>query len=89
MKDYQPTLGNWRLPPYNREAFSKVREIMPSASINWNKGLAVLENTSKKRNLNVKLKENEEMGLNEFLNKTTVDAFHVSHRGKILSLIHI
>ena len=32
---------------------------MPTASINWNKGLAVVENTSKKRNLNVKLKENE------------------------------
>ena len=82
MKDSQATLGNWRLPPYNREAFSKVREIMPSASINWNKGLAVLENTSKNRNLNVKLKENQEAGLDEFLNQTTVDVFHVSHRGK-------
>ena len=82
MEDSQATLGNWRLPPFNREAFSKVREIMPTASINWNKSSAVRNNDFTDRNLTVKLKENEETGLDEFLHQTTVDAFQVSHRGK-------
>ena len=81
MEDSQATLGNWRLAPFNREAFSKVREIMPTASINWKKGSGVQDNLSKNRNLTVKLKENEETGLDEFLHQTTVDAFQVSHRG--------
>ena len=82
MEDSQATLGNWRLPPFNREAFSKVREIMPTASINWNKGPAVQDYDSTNRKLSVKLKENKEASLDEFLNQTTVDAFQVSHRGK-------
>ena len=82
MEDSQATLGNWRLAPFNRKAFSKVREIMPTASINWNKGSGEQDNLSKNRNLTVKLKENEETGLDDFLHQTTVDAFQVSHRGK-------
>ena len=82
MEDSQATLGNWRLPPFNREAFSKVREIMPTAAINWNKVSAVQDIDSTNRKLIVKSKEDEETGLDEFLHQTTVDAFHVSHRGK-------
>ena len=55
---------------------------MPTASINWKKGLGVQDNLSKNRNLTLKLKETEDTGLDEFLHQTTVDAFQVSHRGK-------
>ena len=82
MEGSQATLANWRLAPFNREAFSKVREIMPTATINWNKVSAVKDIDSTNRKLTVKLKENEETGLDEFLHQTTVDAFQVSHRGK-------
>ena len=82
MEDSQATLANWRLPPFNRVAFSKVREIIPTASISWNKGSAVKDKEPENRKLTVKVKENEEIGLDEFLNQTTVDAFQVSHRGR-------
>ena len=88
MEDSQPTLANWRLPPFNREAFSKVREIMPTASINWKKGSAAQDSATENKKLTVKLKENEETGLDGFLNQTTVDALQVSHRGKIVYKWH-
>ena len=31
--DQQVTLANWRLPPFNRWAFSRVREFVPTAAI--------------------------------------------------------
>ena len=88
MEDSQPTLANWRLPPYNREAFSKVREIIPTASINWTKEQNKKDSESKNTELTVKIKENEETLLDELLNQTTVDAFHVSHKGKTIYKWH-
>ena len=88
MEDTQPTLANWRLPPFNREAFSKVREIIPTASINRIKGTAVENNESVNKKLTVKIRENEETVLDEFLRKTTADAFHVSHEGKSIYTWH-
>ena len=88
MEDTQPTLANWRLPPFNREAFSKVREIIPTASINRTKGTAVENNESVNKKLTVKISENEEIRLDAFLRKTTVDAFHVSHKGKSIYTWH-
>ena len=88
MEDTQPTLANWRLPPFNREAFSKVREIIPTASINRIKGTAVENNESVNKKLTVKIRENEETVLDEFLRKTTADAFHVSHKGKTIYTWH-
>ena len=88
MEDTQPTLANWRLPPFNREAFSKVREIIPTASINRIKGTAVENNESVNQKLTVKIRENEETVLDEFLRKTTADAFHVSHKGKTIYTWH-
>ena len=82
MEDTQPTLANWRLPPFNREAFSKVREIIPTASINWTKGSTTKDSGTKNKELTVRLKENDETLLDEFLNQTTVDAFRVSNNGK-------
>ena len=88
MEDTQPTLANWRLPPFNREAFSKVREIIPTASINRIKGTALENNESVNKKLTVKIRENEETVLEEFLRKTTADAFHVSHKGKTIYTWH-
>lgn len=88
MEDTQPTLANWRLPPFNREAFSKVREIIPTASINRIKGTAVENNEPVNIKLTVKIGENEETVLDEFLRKTTADAFHVSHKGKTIYTWH-
>ncbi|MEC7194542.1 MAG: serine hydrolase [Pseudomonadota bacterium] len=88
MEDTQPTLANWRLPPFNREAFSKVREIIPTASINRTKGTAVENNESVNKKLTVKIRENEETVLDEFLRETTADAFHVSHEGKSIYTWH-
>ena len=88
MEDSQPTLANWRLPPFNREAFSKVREIIPTASINWTKGLDKKDSELKNKELTVKIRETEETRLEEFLSRTTVDAFHISHRGKTIYTWH-
>ena len=88
MEDTQPTLANWRLPPFNREAFSKVREIIPTSSINRIKGPATENNKSVNKKLTVKIRENEETLLDEFLRKTTADAFHVSHKGKTIYTWH-
>ena len=88
MEDTQPTLANWRLPPFNREAFSKVREIIPTASINRIKGIAIENNEPVNIKLTVKIRENEETVLDEFLRKTTADAFHVSHKGKTIYTWH-
>ena len=82
MEDSQPTLANWRLPPFNREAFSKVREIIPTASINWTKEPDIKDSESNNEKLTIKIKDNEETLLDDFLSQTTVDAFHVSHKGK-------
>ena len=88
MEDTQPTLANWRLPPFNREAFSKVREIIPTASINRSKGTVEEKNESVNRKLTVKIRENEETVLDEFLRKTTADAFHISHKGETIYTWH-
>ena len=88
MEDSQPTLANWRLPPFNREAFSKVREIIPTASINWTKGPDKKVSGSRNKELTVKIRENEKIPLDDFLSQTTVDAFHVSHRGKTIYTWH-
>jgi len=88
LEDTQPTLANWRLPPFNREAFSKVREIIPTASINRIKGIAIENNEPVNIKLTVKIRENEETVLDEFLRKTTADAFHVSHKGKTIYTWH-
>ncbi len=88
MEDSHPTLANWRLPPFNREAFSKVREIIPTASINWTKGPDKTDSGSKNKELIVKIRETEETRLDEFLSQTTVDAFHVSHKGKTIYTWH-
>ena len=88
MEDSQPTLANWRLPPFNREAFSKVREIIPTASINWTKGPDKKVSEFKNKELTVKIRENEETLLDEFLSQTTVDAFHISHKGKTIYTWH-
>ena len=80
MEDSQPTLANWRLPPFNREAFSKVREIIPTASINWTKEPDIKDSESNNEKLTIKIKDNEETLLDDFLSQTTVDAFHVSCR---------
>ncbi len=82
MEYSQPTLANWRLPPFNREAFSKVREIIPTASINWTKGSDRKDSESNNEKLTAKIKDNEEALLDDFLSETTVDAFLVSHKGK-------
>ena len=34
MNDTIATLENWRLPPFNRSAFSNVREIIPTSKLN-------------------------------------------------------
>ena len=88
MEDSQPTLANWRLPPFNREAFSKVREIIPTASINWTTGPDKKVSGSRNKELTVKIRENEKIPLDDFLSQTTVDAFHVSHRGKTIYTWH-
>ena len=88
MEDTQPTLANWRLPPFNREAFSKVREIIPTSSINRIKGPATENNKSVNKKLTVKIRENEETLLDEFLRKTTADAFNVSHKGETIYTWH-
>ncbi len=76
------TLENWRLPPFNRSAFSNVREIIPTSTLN-----KTVHNTSLYRDFkNSKLKvsdlEGNNLDLEELLAKTTVDCFCVSSKGR-------
>ena len=82
MNDSIATLENWRLPPFNRSAFSNVREIIPTSKLN--KIAYPNSSFSDFKNLNLKVSDlkGNRLALEEHLRKTTVDAFCVSSKGK-------
>ena len=76
------TLENWRLPPFNRNAFSNVREIIPTSKLNKITYPYSSDNDFKNLNLKVSGFSGNNLKLEEFLKTTTVDAFCVSSKGK-------
>ena len=80
------TLANWRQPPFNRWAFSHVREIVPSADIAndpddlWRLPPVASDLSA----LAIDDGQGGRLGLEAFLTATDTDAFVVVHRGRIV-----
>ena len=84
--DAQVTLANWRQAPFNRWAFSHVREILPTADIAadpddlWR----LPPQTSDLDRISFDDGTGRKIGLSTFLDDTQSDAFYVVHRGRTL-----
>jgi hypothetical protein len=76
------TIENWRLPPFNREAFSNVREILPTSNLNESVNTINPNKTFKNLEFTVSEKGKEAVELEDILTKTTVDAFCISSKGE-------
>ena len=75
------TLENWRLPPFNRRAFSNVREIIPTSKLNKFIHPTSISRHFENATLKVSGINEEPLGLEEYLKKTAVDGFIVSSKG--------
>lgn len=75
------TLENWRLAPFNRRAFSNVREIIPTSKLNRFIHPTSISSHFENTTLKVSGINEEPLGLEECLKKTAVDAFCVSSKG--------
>jgi CubicO group peptidase (beta-lactamase class C family) len=79
-------LGNWREAPYNRRAFSRVRELIPTANIAADKSAArpferTVVDLMQQR---FALRDGASITLAEFLDQTFTDAFMVLKAGRIV-----
>ncbi len=82
----QATLANWRTSPFNRWGFQHVREIVPSADIpNDPDDLWRLPPVDTDLGaLAIDDGRGGHVGLDEYLTRTSTDAFVVVHRGRVL-----
>ncbi|PPR65027.1 MAG: 6-aminohexanoate-dimer hydrolase [Alphaproteobacteria bacterium MarineAlpha4_Bin2] len=81
------TLANWRLPPFNRWGFQRVREIVPSADIPADPNNVWHLPTVASDACDSLIIENETgppINFRQFLNATHTDAFILLHRGRTL-----
>jgi CubicO group peptidase (beta-lactamase class C family) len=78
-------LGNWREPPYNRRAFSRVRELIPTANIEAERSLAKpLERAPVElAGQQFGLRDGASLTLGEYLNQSFADGFMVLKDGRI------
>ena len=80
----QVNLSNWRTIPYNKWAFSNVRNIIPTANIpKSNKAFSLPENTQNLSDLKTQYNK-KSMSLNDFLLETNTDSFSVLHKGDLI-----
>jgi CubicO group peptidase (beta-lactamase class C family) len=78
-------LGNWRLPPYNRTSFTRVREIIPTANIAASGDAEPLPRAFHDfGSLPVDLPSGGETTIAAFLEDTWTDAWMVMHQGAVL-----
>ena len=82
----QASLANWRTAPFNRWAFHRVRELVPSADIANDPGAvrALAAHPADFLNLKIDPDSGESMGLEGFLRETDTDAMAIVHRGRLL-----
>lgn len=86
MPDTGFTLANWRTAPFNRTAFHRVREIVPSADIP-NDRRRVRELPSQPvdlSSLRIDPDAGEPLRFDTFLEETGTDAMVVLHRGRVV-----
>ncbi|HMK91813.1 MAG TPA: serine hydrolase [Thermoleophilia bacterium] len=79
------TLANWQLPPFNRWAFQRVRQFVPSARVDRGEG-PLLELPSDPRNLDgvrVPLQSGARTTLAAFLGRSCTDGFIALRHGRI------
>ncbi|MBL8908524.1 MAG: hypothetical protein JNM20_17770, partial [Rhizobiales bacterium] len=78
-------LANWRLPPFNRTSFTRVREIIPSANIGASGQSEPLPRAHHDLSgLPVALASGAETTIAAFLEETWTDAWLVLHQGTVL-----
>ncbi|MFO0994798.1 MAG: serine hydrolase [Hyphomicrobiales bacterium] len=78
-------LGNWRLPPYNRASFTRVRELIPSANIAASGQSEPLPRALHDfGGLPVALPSGGETTIAAYLEATSTDAWLVLHQGAVL-----
>jgi CubicO group peptidase (beta-lactamase class C family) len=79
-------LGNWRLPPYNRQAFRRVRELVPSAGIARGTAPAVPfpRNIRDLDAVAVDTPDGGKVTVGQALADTFTDGFLVLHRGSVV-----
>lgn len=78
-------LGNWRLPPYNRASFTRVRELIPTANIAASGNSEPLPRAIHDfGGLPVPLPSGGETTIAEFLQESSTDAWLVLHQGAVL-----
>ena len=78
-------LGNWRIAPYNRRAFSHVRELVPSANIAADPARTALieRNLVDLDRLSFAARDREVVSLKDFLDRTSTDGIVVLKDGRI------
>jgi len=83
--DRQVSLGNWRLPPFNRWAFSRVRELIPTAAIGAAGGAARACEGRDLSGLSIPHAEGDSIGFDAWMAETFTDGLAVIKDGKLLS----
>jgi CubicO group peptidase (beta-lactamase class C family) len=78
-------LGNWREPPYNRRAFSRVRELIPTANIEADRIRAMpLERAPRDlKSARFALRDGTSIGLSEYLDHSFADGFMMLKAGQV------
>jgi len=85
--DQQVTLANWRLPPFNRWAFSHVRQVLPTAPIAHGEAPALPMRRAERAlgRLAFQGPDGKERTVDGLLTETFTDGFLVLQRGRILT----
>lgn len=81
-----PTIANWRLPPFNRRTFSRVREIIPTANITGDPRIAPLPRRIRDLSrITVTAPGGVSLTMAQYLDASASDALIVLQRGKVVS----
>ncbi len=86
--DQQVTLANWRLPPYNRWASSRVRELVPTAAIAASGGAAPACEGRDLGGLDIARPQGGSVGFDDWLGETFTDGLAVMREGRLLTELY-
>ena len=85
--DQQVSLANWRLPPYNRWAFSRVRELVPTAAIAGGGAAAACEGRDL-GGLDISRPQGGSVDFGNWLGETFTDGLAVMKEGRLLTELY-
>jgi len=86
--DQQVSLANWRLPPYNRWAFSRVRELIPTAAIASAGRAAPACEDRDLGGLAIQRPEGGSVQFGDWLGKTFTDGLAVMKDGRLVTALY-